>query len=256
MAALFCDSARQTAEKQFDLITSSDNGRLKLVRKLRESKWREREGLFVTEGEDLLAAGREAGRTPVDVLVPAGSGIAGVEVEPRLLDAASALGSGTRAIAVWEIPAPGAAEPPRVYLDGVSDPGNVGTVIRTAAALTGARVALGPGCADPYSPKAARASMGAVLASPPDRAGLAATPTPRLGLVAHGGADLDAAIARLGVEPTLCLGAERSGLPDEVADACDAKATIPLRGPAESLNVAAAAAIALQRISSLAAGGG
>ena len=238
------------------MITSRDNEKLKLVRKLRNRRWREREGLFVTEGEDLLAAGLEAGRSPVDVLVPAGSGIAGIEVEPHLLDAASALGSGTRAIVVWQIDAPaGAEEPPRVYLDGVSDPGNVGTVIRTAAALTGARVALGPGCADPHSPKAARSSMGAVLSSPPVRAGFAATPTPRLGLVAHGGADLDAVIAALAAEPTLCLGAERSGLPDEVTDACDAKATIPLRGPAESLNVAAAAAIALQRISSLAAAG-
>jgi len=242
-------------ESEPAVITSRDNERLKRVRKLRNRRWREREGLFVTEGEDLLAAGLEAGRSPIDVLVAAGSGIAGIEVEPSLLDAASALGSGTRAIAVWEITAPSAGGPPRVYLDGVSDPGNVGTVIRTAAALTGARVALGPGCADPYSPKAARSSMGAVLASPPVRAGLAATPAPRLGLVAHGGADLDAAIAGLAAEPTLCLGAERSGLPDEVADACDVTATIPLRGPAESLNVAAAAAIALQRISSLAAAG-
>jgi TrmH family RNA methyltransferase len=238
------------------VITSSDNDRLKLVRKLREPKWRERERLFVTEGEDLLAAGLDAGRAPVDVLVAPGTGIAGAEVEPGLLDAASALGSGTRVIAVWEVPEIAAGEdPPRAYLDGVADPGNVGTIIRTAAALTGARVALGPGCADPYSPKAARASMGAVLASPPVRAGFAATPAPRLGLVAHGGADLDAAIAGLGAEPTLCLGAERSGLPEEIAGACDATATIPLRGAAESLNVAAAAAIALQRISSLAAAG-
>jgi TrmH family RNA methyltransferase len=237
------------------VITSRDNERLKRARKLRDRKWREREGLFVTEGEDLLAAGIAAGRIPVDVLVAAGSGIAGAEVEPHLLEAASALGSGTRVIAVWEVPADAAEEPPRVYLDGVSDPGNVGTVIRTAAALTGARVALGPGCADPYSPKAARASMGAVLARPPARAGFAATAAPRLGLVAHGGADLDAAIWALGAVPTLCLGAERSGLPDEVAGACDATATIPLREPAESLNVAAAAAIGLQRISSLAAAG-
>ncbi|KAA0273523.1 MAG: hypothetical protein EDQ89_04730 [Acidobacteria bacterium] len=237
------------------MITSRDNEKLKLVRKLRNRRWREREGLFVSDGEDLLAAGLEAGRSPVDVLVAAGSGIAGAEVEPRLLDAASALGSGSRAIAIWEIPTAPAGEPPRVYLDGVSDPGNVGTVIRTAAALTGARVALGPGCADPYSPKAVRSSMGAVLARPPARAAFAATPAPRLGLVAHGGADLDAAIAELAVEPTLCLGAERSGLPGEVVHGCDATAPIPLRGPAESLNVAAAAAIALQRISSLAVAG-
>ena len=91
------------------MITSSDNDRLKLVRKLRDRKWREREGLFATEGEDLLAAGLDSGRAPVVVLVAAGAGIAGVEVEPALLGAASALGSGTRVIAVWELPA---GEPP------------------------------------------------------------------------------------------------------------------------------------------------
>ncbi|HET6830640.1 MAG TPA: RNA methyltransferase [Solirubrobacterales bacterium] len=238
------------------MITSSDNERLKRVRKLRDRRWREREGLFATEGEDMLAAGLDAGRSPVDVLVAPGSDIAGVEVEPELLAAASTLGSSTRVIAVWEIPEPGTGgAPPPVYLDGVGDPGNVGTIVRTAAALTGARVVLGPGCADPYSPKAARASMGAVLATPPVRAGVAETPAPRLGLVAHGGAELDAAITGLGTGPTLCLGSERRGLPGEVIAACDVTATIPLRGPAESLNVAAAAAIALQRISSLAAAG-
>jgi len=238
------------------VITSSDNERLKRARKLRNRKWRERVGMFVTEGEDLLAAGLDAGRSPVDVLVAPGSGIAGVEVEPTLLAAASALGSGTRAIAVWEIPAAGAAgELPGVYLEGVGDPGNVGTIVRTAAALTGTRVVLGPGCADPYSPKAVRASMGAILATPPLTGTVADTPAPRLGLVAHGGASLDAAIAGLGAPPTLCLGAERDGLPAAVVAACDATATILLHGPAESLNVAAAAAIALQRISSLAAAG-
>jgi TrmH family RNA methyltransferase len=237
------------------VITSTDNDRLKLVRKLRDRKWRTREGLFVTEGEDLLAAGLDAGRSPVDVLVAAGAGIAGVEVEPDLLDAASVLGSGTRVIAVWELPADGPPGGTCVYLHGVADPGNVGTIIRTAAALTGETVVLGPGCADPYSPKGLRASMGAVFAVPPARAGVEGTASPRLGLAAHGGAPIDEALAALGQRPTLCLGAERTGLPEAVAAACEHTATIPLRGPAESLNVAAAAAIALQRISSLAAAG-
>ena len=235
------------------MITSSDNERLKRVRKLRDRKWREREGLFATEGEDLLAAGLDAGRSPVDVLVAPDSGIAGIEVETDLLDAASSLGSGTRVIAIWEQPQGERPAGPVVYLDGVGDPGNVGTIVRTAAALTGARVVLGGGCADAYSPKAVRASMGTLFAAPPVRGDVAGTPEPRLGLVAHGGAELDDAIASLGAVPTLCLGAERHGLPADVIAACDATATIPLHGSAESLNVAAAAAIGLQRISSLAA---
>jgi tRNA G18 (ribose-2'-O)-methylase SpoU len=95
--------------------------------------------------------------------------------------------------------------------------------------------------------------MGALFAAPPSRGKLDSTPAPRLGLVAHGGEGLDAAIAALGSSPTLCLGSERDGLPADVAGSCDALATIPLREGAESLNVAAAAAIGMQRISSIAA---
>jgi TrmH family RNA methyltransferase len=244
------------------VIVSGDNSRLKLVRKLQSRKWREREGAFVTEGEDLLAAGRAAGVEPLDVLVPADSSIEGTEVEPDLLDGVSSLGSGTRVIAIWRIPDPGGRDlPPQrgeipatsVYLHGVADPGNVGTIVRTALALAGARVVLGPGSADAWSPKAVRAGMGAHFAAPPLRGALDATPTPRLALLAHGGEPIDDAIRGLGGVGTLCLGSERDGLPGEVAGACDASATIDLRGDAESLNVAAAAAIGLQRICSLGA---
>lgn len=234
------------------MITSSDNSKLKLVRKLRSRKWRQGERAFVTEGEDLLAAGLAAGSVPREVLVAAGSGIDGTEVEPALLEAASTLGSGTRVIAVWAELAPATAGA-AVYLHGVADPGNVGTIVRTAAALAAARVVLGPGSADPYSPKAVRATMGTLFTSPPARDEIEATPAPRLALVAHGGAEIDAALDRLSAAPTLCLGGEREGLPAEIIDRCDAVATIALRPGAESLNVAAAAAIGLQRISSIAA---
>jgi TrmH family RNA methyltransferase len=231
------------------MIESKDNEKLKLVRKLRERKHREREGLFATEGEDLLEAGLAAGSEPRFVLVAAGAGIPGgvlsVDVVGQeLLAAASALGSGTRAIAVWPLGWTETVEAPCVYLHAVGDPGNVGTILRTADALLGATVVLGPGCADPFSPKATRASMGSIFARPPARAGVATTPTPRVALVAHGGDGLEA----LAGAATLCLGAEREGLPDEVLAACDATATIPLQGAAESLNVAAAAAIACERL--------
>ena len=234
------------------MIVSNDNDRLKLVRKLRERKWRERENAFVTEGEDLLEAGIEAGWKPLDVLVAPESGIDGTEVEPALLDGASTLGSGTRCIAVWRTPERDATPSgPVVYLHGASDPGNVGTIVRTAAALAGARVLLGPGSADAFSPKAVRATMGSIFGAPPFRGTLKNAPEPRLALVARGGDDIDAAIYALGTMPTLCLGAERGGLPEEVLAECQAQATIPLHEGSESLNVAAAAAIGLQRISSL-----
>jgi TrmH family RNA methyltransferase len=243
------------------MIESPHNEKLKLVRKLRDRKHREREGLFATEGEDLLAAGLAAGAAPRFVLVAAGSGLSGEEVDAELLAEVSGLGSGTRAIAVWPLPSPdacirmdykrgdGGVGPGGavVYLQGVGDPGNVGAVVRSAHALLGATVALGPGCADAYGPKAVRGSMGSVFARPPARVPVGETPTPRVGLVAHGGGGLDS----LAGAATICLGAEREGLSNEVLAACDATATIPLRDGAESLNVAAAAAVACH-ISSLA----
>lgn len=231
------------------MIESPHNEKLKLVRKLRERKQREREGAFLSEGEDLVEAGLAAGAEPRFLLTAAGSGLGGDEVEPELLAAASSLGSGTRAIAIWpqRWTEPGGS--PCLYLHGVGDPGNVGAIVRTAHALLDCTVVLGPGCADPFSPKAVRASMGSIFGQPVARGTVAETPSPRVALVAHGGtglASLDGAV-------TVCLGAEREGLPPEVLAACDSRVTIPLRrGGAESLNVAAVAAICAEKISSLA----
>jgi TrmH family RNA methyltransferase len=231
------------------MISSPQNEKLKLVRKLHERKHREREGLFATEGEDLLAAGLASGAEPRLLLSAAGSGLGGEEVDPELLAGVSALGSGTRAIAVW--PQRWAAEPrpPCVYLHGLGDPGNVGAILRTADALLGGSVVLGPGCADPFSPKATRASMGSIFAAPPLRAGLGPTPRPRAALVAHGGEGPEA----LTGASTICVGSEREGLSAEVLGECDARVTIPLRpGGPDSLGVAAAAAVACERVASAA----
>jgi TrmH family RNA methyltransferase len=226
------------------MIESPQNEKLKLVRKLRDRKHREREGAFVTEGEDLLEAGIAAGAEPRFALVAPDSGIDGEEVAPDLLDEVSSLGSGTRVIAVWELPARADLEAPCVYLHGVGDPGNVGAVVRSAHALLDATVALGSGCADAHGPKAVRGSMGSIFARPPMRAAVTETPAPRVGLVAHGGEGLEA----LAGAATICLGAERNGLPGEAIAECDRTVTIPLVGGAESLNVAAAAAIACERL--------
>jgi tRNA C32,U32 (ribose-2'-O)-methylase TrmJ len=88
--------------------------------------------------------------------------------------------------------------------------------------------------------------MGAVFAQPCARGAVAATPGPRAALVAPGGAPLES----LGSPATLCLGSERDGLPEEVVAECGTRVSIRRRPGAESLNVAAAAAIAMQRISS------
>ena len=228
------------------MITSPHNEKLKLIRRLGRRRSRDREGLFIGEGEDLLAAARAAGAEPIELLTAAGEGLGGTEVEPALLDRFSKLGSGTRAIGVWRESWADEPVPPCVYLHGVSDPGNVGTVIRTAHALVGGSVALGPDCADPFGPHAVRASMGAVFAEPLLRGGIDATPEPRAALVAHDGDSLGA----LDGMATICLGAEREGLPAATVENCDVQVTIRLLEGAESLNVAAAAAIALHRIAS------
>jgi TrmH family RNA methyltransferase len=241
------------------VITSKDNEKLKLIRRLGQRKHREREDLFATEGEDLYDAGLAAGLEPELVLSAAGSGLPGDAVAPEVLGTASTLASGTRVIAVWRRRWSEPTGPICVYLHGVGDPGNVGTVIRSAHALVAGSVALGPGCADPHSPKAVRASMGSIFGEPLARAEVGETPQPRIALVAHGGRAIAEAL-RNGPPgdgaATLCFGAERDGLPGSVLERCEEAWTIPLReGGAESLNVAAAAAIALQRISSAAAEG-
>jgi TrmH family RNA methyltransferase len=125
-----------------------------------------------------------------------------------------------------------------VWLGGVEDPGNVGTIIRAAHALADGPVILGAGCADPWSPKAVRASMGSIFARPPARAELGDLAGTLVALSAHGQRTLD----EVELEPpvVLCLGAERDGLPAELEQGA---ARIEVQ--AESLNVAMAASIAL-----------
>ena len=224
------------------VITSRDNEKLRLIRKLGEGKHRRRERLFVAEGEDLIAAAELAGAPARFVLW------AGEDVEPALLNEVSTLGSGTRVIGVYPVLDRSSDGGDRVNLFGVADPANVGAIIRTTHALSRRAVALGAGCADPYSPKAVRASMGSIFAVTVVRGDLGDSPPPIVGLVARGGEPPDD-------EPvaSLCLGGERDGLPGDVIKRCDRLWTIPLvEGGAESLNVAAAAAVALGRISSAA----
>jgi TrmH family RNA methyltransferase len=222
-------------------ITSPHNEQLKEIRKLAGRKWRDKLREFVAEGEDLLAAADAAGWEPLSRLVAEGSGLEGEEVAPHLLAQVSQLGSGTRALGVYgQRWAPAPTGPVCLALWGVNDPGNVGTALRGALAFGAASVALGPGTADPYGPKAVRASMGALFSVPVARVrDPADLPGRRIALVAHGGEPLSAPDG----DVTLVVGAEREGLPDAVVAACDALATIPVR--AESLNAAMAATVAL-----------
>lgn len=211
------------------MITSQHNDKLKEVRRLQ----RRREHRFVAEGEDLLRAAADAGWPAVYELR------SGIDVEPQLLDAVSGLGSGTRALGVYEQRWSTATGPLCVALWGVHDPGNVGTVLRSAVAFGASSVAIGPDTADPFGPKAVRASMGAIFAVPVARVGsVAQLPAPTVGLVVGAAGSL-----RGPGQGTLVVGAERTGLPEEVVVACDATARIDIAG--DSLNAAMAATIGL-----------
>ncbi len=230
-------------------ITSPNNELLKEVRKLAGRKWRDKLTRFVAEGEDLVDAAEAAGWVAVARLVAAGSGLQGEEVAPHLMAELSQLGSGTRVIGIFDQRYAADLGRRCVALWGVKDPGNVGTVLRAAHAFGATSVALGPGSADPFGPKAARASMGAIFSIGVRRVrSVDELPCPRVALVAGAGKEL----REVAEAATLIVGAEREGLPDAVLAACDEVAHIPIAG--DSLNAAMAATVALYETDRIARG--
>lgn len=158
-----------------------------------------------------------------------------------------------RAGVVGEGPVSLSRESPCLVLENIQDPGNLGAILRTAEALGGFRVFLLGDCCDPLSPKALRASMGAVF-----RAGLAVEPSPRRlaalltesGYACHGAVPDRGAISIKKIDFTagrhaVFIGNEGSGLTAGTAALCTDLVTIPMGGRAESLNAAAAATILL-----------
>lgn len=253
-------------------MSSARNPALQLARALGAKKVRRERRLFVAEGEDLIDAALARGIRPVALLADADRV---PEDDPRLaatgylserymvpgslLAQASGLALQPRMMAVLPQPGPwGFADvrfPPSlgVWLDGVGDPGNVGTLLRTSAALGADWLALGPGSADVYHPRAVRAAMGATF-------GLPVLEGVRAGdLATREGFRVVAAVARGGAAPwdvdlagpmVLALGGERSGLDAEGMDALAERhevlrVTVPQAAGAESLNVAAAGAALL-----------
>lgn len=239
-----------------DVIRSARNPRLQRVRALARTSARRDEGVFAIEGEDLVEAALRAGCVFEDLLVrdetpwPQGAGVTPVSVQGEVLDGVSALGSGTRQIGV--VRTASLPQPPAeltglgLALCGIGDPGNVGTLLRSAAAFDAEVVVLGAPAADPTAPKAVRAAMGATFVVPTLPIDDVAEAYPDARLVAldgHGEADI--ADVDFTGPVLLALGAEREGLPAAVRTRADVICRIPQSDRAESLNVAAAGAIAL-----------
>jgi RNA methyltransferase, TrmH family len=185
-----------------------------------------------------VAAAAAAGIVPVELLV------AGENVVSELLAEVSTLAHPARAVGVFRrADLPRGRRPVTIALWRVADPGNVGTLLRSADAF-GAGLALSPGCADPTSPKAVRASMGSVFRVPV--ADFEHLPGRRVALVPHGGTPLPR--LPLDGDVVFVLGAEREGLPQDVLAGCDDLASIPQPGGGESLNVAMAGTVALYEL--------
>jgi TrmH family RNA methyltransferase len=268
-----CDDRHMT-----EVITSSQNAQLKLVRKLQRRRVREQEGLFVVEGEDLVLAGLETGARakvllvdaervpPIDPdLVPCPL----LHVQPKLLAEASGMAHLPRVIGIFQLPAArDLAEVldaraatgktgPWIALDGLGDPGNVGTVLRTVAAFGGGGVVTLPDTADPFGGKAARASMGSCFRVPVARldasdvdvaaeldAVRAAVPALRVvALDAEG--DTELWDAPLDATTIVVVGGERDGISDAARSRADVIARIPQDPNVESVNAGVAASIAL-----------
>ncbi|WP_217921432.1 TrmH family RNA methyltransferase [Miltoncostaea oceani] len=274
-------ACRSTPDRHLRLASSPRNPALQLARALQTKKVRRERRLLVAEGEDLVDAALARGIRPVAMLfdadrlddddprVRATAGLAErYLVPPKLMAHASGLAASPRVIAVLPQPPSRSfrdvAFPPRVgvYLAGVADPGNVGTLLRTSAALGADWLALGPGSADAFHPRAVRAAMGSTFALPVLEGVAAADLATREGFA------ILAAVPRGGVAPwdadltvplVLALGAERSGLGlalDELSAGHEVvRVTIPQAEGAESLNVSAAGAALLSEVLRQRAGG-
>jgi TrmH family RNA methyltransferase len=252
------------------IITGFSNPTIKFVRSLRDKKHRRRERRFLAEGLRLLTDARESGRLPELLLMASGR-----DPHPLLDDleqAVEAAGGDVIEVPIdilvkvtgkdnpqavcgvfveWDTGLAAidrAAAPIWLVGQAMRDPGNLGTMLRTADAVGAGGVILIDDCVDPFSVEAVRASMGAIFTQRLAQARwdefiawLRAGPGQ---LVA---ASLREAVAYRGaayVAPCFVMvGNESRGLPEEYEIACDLRVTMPMKGRADSLNAAIAAAV-------------
>ena len=251
-------------------ITSLTNPTVKAVRALHLRKEREETGLFLAEGLKLVGEALELGHTPAILLygpearsmpllqrAAAATAAAGgevIEVSRDILEKVSRRDNPQTVVAVFpQVFTPAEALIPQsarcwVALQAVRDPGNLGTIVRTADAAGCGGVILVGDCCDPYSVEAVRATMGSIFAIPLVK--LTATefldwrerwPGSVVGTLLS--ADLDYRKADYRPPTLILMGNEQAGLPPELAAACDVNVKIPMRGRADSLNLAVATGV-------------
>lgn len=241
------------------MIASRQNERLKRARSLSRRRARRLTGLFLAEGEDLVATALARGIRPLDLFlrgpIPLPESLAALAaeataVEPALVDELAIVQQGSSVVAVFraaELPvAPPVVAGLTLVLAGIGDPGNLGTLVRSAAAFGAGEVLLGPGCADPLGPRAVRASMGGIFVVPVRLVDdlLVALGSARV-LALDGGGRVSLLDADLSPPVALVVGAEREGVPRDLLERADSVVAIPLEAVVESLNAASAGTIAL-----------
>jgi TrmH family RNA methyltransferase len=252
------------------LITSFANPTIKRLRALHDKKERQEQGLFLAEGLRLVTEAVDAGTLPA--LLVHGPSMVGHPLFERVADATATAGGQViettdeilgkiarkdnpqAVVGAFPLLETRLARLPLhrhalwLAVEGLKDPGNLGTLLRTADAVGAGGVVLVDRCCDPFSVEAVRASMGALFTVP-----IAQSPWPDfLDWVRGGAAQLVGAVlddaqdyqaVRYRTPCVVLLGNEQSGLPPGYADACDIRARIPQRGKADSLNVAVAGAV-------------
>ena len=251
-------------------ITGFSNPTVKAIRALRDKKHRREEQRFLAEGLRLLTDARESGRVPETLLMAEGRAphplldaleravdVAGgevLELAPELLAKVTSKDNPQAVAGVFAEWPTGletidrTAAPLVLVAQALRDPGNLGTMVRTADAVGAGGLILLDDCADPFSVEAVRASMGAIFTVPVAKARWEEfEPWLRGGPGQLVAASLRQAVPYRGAAyqaPCFILvGNESRGLPETYEAACDLRVTIPMRGRADSLNAAIAAAV-------------
>jgi TrmH family RNA methyltransferase len=253
------------------IITSLANETIKSVRALHMRKAREETGLFLAEGLKIVAEAVDLGFKPRILLYSHGAAdfailrrvaaqaTESLEVTPAILEKISRRENPQSVLGVFDqrFDAAERLDPATstvwVGLQAVRDPGNLGTIIRTADAAGCGGVILIGDCCDPYSLEAVRASMGSIFAVSIVKLSLGGFlewrrhwPGAVVGTLLTATQDFRSASYR---QPTLILmGNEQAGLPPELAAACDVNVKIPMRGRADSLNLAVATGVMIYAV--------
>ena len=256
-------------------ITSTQNPKVKRLKTLSSRKGRLEEGMFLAEGpkiiEEAVASGMKLRilfaeedylSQKAALFSPlAERGAEMVQVSRNVLEAVSDARTPQKAAAAFEIPLQPAPQSSDGWgkglwavLDGVQDPGNLGTVLRSADAMGAAGVLLGPGCADPWSPKAIRSAMGSTFHLPVAETDDLPQCLRRMKeagyLLLAGHLRGDSVLPeQLGEKAALLIGSEGRGLSDAVSREATILYRLPMKGRAESLNAAVCAGILLYELS-------